>query len=235
MSLQVVRSKTHFRDDGSVHPVVINRRTCVFENVVESMSDGTAIPKGDMLSVWEKEVKVIKNFLKQGYRVQTPLGELMLGIRKSTAGGENAAQFDASGLHLIFHADEGLMDELRKDTKIQVLQANSPQSALIDSVTNPRNENAADSGFTGKVVNIAGARLSFDPADSECGVFFWNGGGRDAALRSPAYTRIGTARLDAEIPETLPPGEYTLEVRTRPTQKDVRIGIYEKKIKVETL
>ena len=81
---------------------------------------------------------------------------------------------------------------------------------------------------------VAGFRLSFDPADTECGVFFMNGGGRSAATRAELYTHIGTSYVDVEVPDTLPPGEYTMEIRTRPTNKDVRRGVYERKVKVET-
>lgn len=94
--------------------------------------------------------------------------------------------------------------------------------------------NAPDSANPGKVVNISGARLSFDQEDPDCGVFFWNGGGRETAVRATTYTRIGTARIDVEVPDTLLPGEYNLEVRSRPTKRDVRFGIYDKKVKVET-
>ena len=79
--------------------------------------------------MWENEVKAIKDALKEGYRVQTPLGEFMLGIRKSIGRRRNPDQFDVSGLHLIFHA-ERIADgrTIRRDTEIQVLHPNSFRS-----------------------------------------------------------------------------------------------------------
>ena len=73
----------------------------------------------------------------------------------------------------------------------------------------PEHDDTPDSGFTGKIVNISGVRLSFDPADSECGVFFWNGGGREAAIRA--------VRIRASVPHGWMP-KYPKDLPARRVQ-----------------
>lgn len=221
MALQVAQVKTGFRDDGTVHPLVLNRRVLEFDTLVNNMSFATAIPKGDMLATWEQLVIAITSALKEGYKVQTPLGYFRLSMRRSGDGKENA--IDPSGIHVIFRPDAVLMEHLCRETKIQVLDPAAPRSPHVMKVSNPRANDAPDCANLGKVVNISGARLSFDQEDPDCGVFFWNGGGRETAVRATTYTRIGTARIDVEVPDTLPPGEYNLEVRSRPTKRLVSI------------
>ena len=69
---------------------------------------------------------------------------------------------------------------------------------------------------------MQGNRLSFDPQDEELGVFLVAEDGTEH--RMLVYSRTGTSQIDFKVAK-VPVGAYTLEIRTRPTDRDVWVGL----------
>ena len=88
----------------------------------------------------------------------------------------------------------------------------------VTSVINAEAPGQANEGRAGQIIKMKGNRLSFDSADTELGVFLIATDGTEH--RMAVYSRSGTARVDFKLAE-VPVGTYTLEIRTRPSHKDV--------------
>jgi Domain of unknown function (DUF4469) with IG-like fold len=85
---------------------------------------------------------------------------------------------------------------------------------------------AVGSGSSGQILHIIGNRLVFDKGDQEQGVFLIAASADGAAMRLVVYSRMGSNIVDGKIPQVVP-GNYKVEVRTRPTGKDIRVGVYD--------
>lgn len=76
------------------------------------------------------------------------------------------------------------------------------------------------SGKPGEYIEIKGLRLKFDPEHPDTGVFFVNG----SEYRAASYIHTTCSDVHAEVPSDIPPGNYSLIVRTMPNGKDVIEG-----------
>ena len=101
---------------------------------------------------------------------------------------------------------------------------------LISSVVNVEVAGVRNKGRAGQMVKIKGARLSFEPGDTESGVFLV--APDTTEYRMSVYSRAGTTHIDFKVAE-VPAGTYTLEVRTRPTERDVWVGASDDPFTVE--
>mgnify|MGYP001219933853 CR=1 FL=1 len=63
MALQVMNVPSRFKNDGSVRPIVVGRRTCSFDDLLTAMGRGSAISGSDMLAMWDLAVREIMNRL----------------------------------------------------------------------------------------------------------------------------------------------------------------------------
>jgi hypothetical protein len=92
----------------------------------------------------------------------------------------------------------------------------------IDSVINVVAPDQLNEGKVGHLLKMQGDGLSFDPADEELGVFLVATDGTD--YRMTVYGRTGSSRVNFKLAK-VPAGVYTLEIRTRPTERDVWVGM----------
>ena len=102
-----------------------------------------------------------------------------------------------------------------------MVETDERQLPSITTILNVEAPGTINEGRAGQIIKVKGSRLSFDPADKELGVFLLAEGG--TCHRMSVYSRAGTARIDFKLAE-VPAGSYTLEVRTRPSRKDVWVG-----------
>jgi hypothetical protein len=134
-------------------------------------------------------------------------------------------RIDASGIHVSYRVEPAMLDKLRATTRLDVVPKPAVNVPQINSVENVNQPGTSYGGTAGDIIKLEGSRLSFDRSDKETGVFLVSANGKNVH-RSTVYSRSGSAFVDFELP-ALPAGTYTLEVRTRPSQKDVRVGAAE--------
>mgnify|MGYP002627390445 CR=1 FL=1 len=65
----------------------------------------------------------------------------------------------------------------------------------------------------GDIVHVRGHFIKIDPADGEQGVFLR---GKGKLFRLDRYSRCTRCSIDSLIPDGVSPGDYRIEVRTRP-------------------
>jgi hypothetical protein len=118
--------------------------------------------------------------------------------------------------------DRDLVARLKIATTVEVVDKPPLKIPELFSAENTDQTNSFNKGSAGDVLHISGNRLSFPKTDPELGVFFV-GVTKPGETRVVSYSRIGTNFVDCKVP-ALEPGTYTLEVRTRPTDTDVRVG-----------
>jgi hypothetical protein len=135
-------------------------------------------------------------------------------------------KISADDMRIQLRADRSLLDRIRLDAAINLVDAPAILTPSVTRVENADLAGVVGSGTSGQILHILGSRLSFDKDDQEQGVFLVDASTPAVATRIDVYSRMGTNIVDGKIP-VLAPGNYTLEVRTRPTAKDIRVGAYD--------
>lgn len=244
MALKVTLVPNTIQQDGSMVPRVVHRDFVSFSEVVDEMAKTTGLSRDDLRLAASKMWQTIADLLAKGYRVETEFGSFVVNVKRSkwgdtdtngnngdgeTNGNDNAngrdRRIDASGIHISFRANPDYLDQIRDKTRLDVITRPSFALPQIDHVENQHRPNTFNTGAPGELINIEGGRLSFQPHDTETGVFFINADGTQET-RCEVYGRTGSKFTLFLVPE-LDPGEYKLEVRTRPSTKDVRVGTAE--------
>jgi nucleoid DNA-binding protein len=235
--VQVVFRRDPTRTNGAIVSRVVPRSTIEFEDLLEYMAKGVLVETSDMKVVFDQFADALRYFLSKGNRVQTSFGTFSMSLRRSGVSSSNEAGLAKSTersittdfLNLRLRPTKGFLETLKLATSVEVLATPSLQIPLIYKVENADKKGVLDSGSGGEILHLSGDRMSFSKDDEDLGVFFVSQD-ETAEVHSAVY-RNGSSIVDCKIP-TLVPGSYRLEVRTRPTNKDVRVGVYPKPIMI---
>lgn len=223
MSIQVALVEDQIRKDGSIVPRVLGRSTVSFDKLLEFMAKDTGLSANDMRSTFTQFVNALVFYLPEGDRVQTPLGTFTLRLR-SSGSDPTQREVQPDGAQLRLRAGHPLLARLRLATTVEIVDTPTLQLPVVRRIANADAIGTPTEGLPGHILHIEGSRLSFDSADAELGVFFVAADGA-TAVRAVVYSRVGSTTVDCKIPE-MAAGGYTLEIRTRPTDTDVRVGAY---------
>ena len=220
MALHVTLVRDEFKGDGSLKPRVVQADIVNMDAVLDYMATGTALEEIDMRATVSRFYETLLFYLASGVKVATPFGIFQLSARGTHVDGETP-QVEAGNLGINFRPARGFLNDLRERTKIVMEDVPDRQLPSIRSVINAEALDQADEGRAGQIIKMKGNRLSFDPADTELGVFLV---ATDATEhRMVVYSRTGTARVVFQLAQ-VPVGAYTMEIRTRPSHKDVWVG-----------
>ena len=142
--------------------------------------------------------------------------------------------FDPERHEVVIRANPGV--ELKEQVaarKVVVEKVEStqprPNPVQCKSLSNGREPNEL---VPGKLAQVTGRRLKFDPTDPAQGVFLLNDG---AAIRVEPDGKIANKELVFQVPATLTPGAYRLEVRAVFGKADLRSGRLPAAVTVPTL
>ena len=221
MALHVTLVKDALKGEGALRPRVVQTNNIDMKLLMHYMANGTALEPADMRAAISRLSEALVFYLQQGGKVTTPFGTFHLSARGTYIDGETP-RVETRNLGVNFRPASELLHSLRHSTKIVMEGRMGRQLPLITSVTNAEVDGQINAGRAGQMVKIQGDRLSFDRKDDETGVFLVAEDGTDH--RMEVYTRAGSSQVDFKIAK-VPVGAYTLEVRTRPTDKDVWVGL----------
>jgi hypothetical protein len=184
------------------------------------LKNNVGISESELLAVLDQEQKAIKEFLENGYKVDTGL----LTIRPTIKGVfHTATEVFTKGKHELKvrispkSTLKAVVDKLNL-VKVVGSKATPVVVAFDDMISKTRNSTVTP----GKTAKIFGDKLKFDGEDNEQGIFFINNKG--AATRVAEYVETGNKKLIFNIPQALPKGSYTLEVRTKTSAGDLHIS-----------
>ncbi len=221
MALHVTLVRDPLKGGGSLKPRVVQTDTVNMDSLLGYMATDTALEETDMRAAVSRLHEALLFYLSRGEKVATPFGTFHLSARGTYLDGETP-RVETRNLGINFRPSPGLLYDLRNSTKIVMEGTSDRKLPSITSVINVEAPDPPNEGKAGHLLKMQGNRLSFDPADEEVGVCRVATDGTDH--RMAVYSRAGSARVDFKLAK-VPVGTYTLEIRTRPSQKDVWVGI----------
>ena len=221
MALHVTLVPDSLRGEGTLRPRVVQTDTVDMDALLHYMATDTALEETDMRAAVSRLSEALVFYLTRGERVKTPLGTFRLSARGTYPEGDTP-RVETRNLGINFRPSTQLLHSLRAGTKIVMEGSMGRKLPAVNSVMNVEAGSAANQGQAGQIIKMHGTRLSFDPQDEELGVFLVGEDGTEH--RMTVYSRTGSSRVDFKLAE-VPAGTYTLEVRTRPTKKDVWVGL----------
>jgi hypothetical protein len=226
MAIKVALVKDNIRKDGTLVPRVVQRNKVGFDKLLNYMDMTTGLSQSDLRSVFLQFAEALAFFLTDGSEVQTPIGTIKLGVHCRSEG----QKLNEDDMRLQIRGDRSFLSRLRLGSAIEVIDAPTPLVPAILLVENADIRGSADSGAVGHILHVTGSRLRFAGDDAEQGLFFISSSA-SRATRMAVYSHIGSNIVDGKIPD-LESGEYRLEVRTRPSGRDIRAGQYGKTITI---
>ena len=227
--IRVAFAENPIRKDGSIVPRLVQRSTMNFDKVLSLMRLRTGLSESDMRSVFQHFADTLALFLPEGNQIQTPLGTFSISLKQvgttlvsESTGATPTRSASTDRLAIRLRPDRALVARLKAATEVEVVSAPARQLPEVFSAENTEQVNSFNRGSAGEVLHISGDRLSFLKTNPQLGVFFV-GITKPGETRVASYSRVGSNFVDCKVP-VLEPGTYTLEVRTKPTDTDVRVG-----------
>jgi hypothetical protein len=195
------------------------------------MRVGSAISENDMRSVFLHFEDLLARYLPDGQQIKTPIGTFSMSMRQERSANSSSEsgltaerKIAPDTLGIRVRADREFIAKMKRSINIQVVKAPDTQAPSIYRVVNTEKEGIQNAGSAGDVLPLSGHMLSFLKSDGNQGVFFIHGE-EGTEERAYSYSRIGNKILNFKVPE-LSPGAYRLEVRTKPSGSEIRVGIY---------
>lgn len=190
-----------------VQPAQVRDKEDIADRIIEM---GSTVTRADVLSVLNDRDEVVRAMLLDGDRVNTPLVSLSVSIKGVFNGPGDSFDPSRHQFNVIATPKRDLETWVQKNAQSQKVEADRPEpmpQRFIDITTGELNSLIT----AGSVVNIEGRRLKFDADDPEQGVFFVADDG--TASRAEKIARNTPSELIVVVPDDLPSGNYTLEVR----------------------
>lgn len=221
MALHVTLVRDSLKGEGALRPRVVQTDTVDMDTLLHYMATDTALEETDMRAAISRLNEALVFYLARGEKVTTPFGTFRLSARGTYVDGETP-RVETRKLGINFRPTAGMLYSLRNGAKIVMEGISGRQLPSVISVINVEASGTTNEGRAGQIIKMQGNRLSFDPQDEELGVFLVAEDGTEH--RMLVYSRTGTSQIDFKIAK-VPVGAYTLEVRTRPTDRDVWVGL----------
>ena len=195
---------------------------------------GNTMTKTDLLAAinaYEEECAIIT---EEGSAINTPLFNTSLAIQGKFDNGDDVFDLRRHALKVNVAAGTVLKEAAGKVklTKVQGTTTVPWITGVRDTLSDA--EDKSGNLKAGSVIEITGAKLKFDNADSEQGVFFI---GEAGEIRCTQVVDNKPSKVLFVLPMDTAAGSYTLEVRTRANTngkatKTVKKGSFEKSVTV---
>lgn len=204
--------------------IVLPKGTATLDDVIDRMLEqGTTLTRQDIMAVLDLFFQTIMMLILEGRNVTTPLVNFGVTIK-----GNFLSQYDSfdKARHWVrarVNANKQFRNKIKAQAKVQQQKANRPMPQPEEYLNPTGNDNSILPPGGG--AKLRGHNLQFDVADPEQGIFL--------IANDQTRTRIdgvlhNTAReLIFLVPADLTAGEYTLEVRARFGNDNVRSGFLE--------
>jgi len=195
-----------------------------YNRLVDFMAQGrTTVTRIDILGVIELLAAELRRLLADGKSVKTPMGTFSLLASGSMNSVDDAfLPRDANSGHSVrihFRPTQSFEQAVLGDLFILRDDQNEEARPSIREVA--AGEEEGDGNIrSGRVVQVKGRKLAFDPKDPAQGLFFIDTEGRE--LRSPFYPLILPSSVLGSVPSELPAGSYALAIRSTLAWKDLR-------------
>jgi hypothetical protein len=181
------------------------------ERIIERMMQrGTGITREDAEAAISLYHSTIINEVLEGYQVVTPLATFGARIKGRFEHIEDNFSSSRHKIEAAVSSGNELRRAVRERAQVEQQEANTPlpkPEGFFDPVSGERNGQVQP----GRVGQVSGRRLKFDPADPTQGIFFIATDG--SATQATVLVMNTPRKLIFETPAGLAPGQYVLEVR----------------------
>ena len=199
-----------------------------------AVNRGNTMTRTDFLAAINAYEEEIAFITAEGNTVNTPLINTSLSISGVFTDGNDS--FDSRRHTLKINVTAGTaLKEAASKIKLTKVQG-SGKVPWITNVRDTLSTQGDEQGTVkaGSVIELTGARLKFDTADSEQGVFFIVESGD---IRLTQVVENKPSRIIAMVPLGIIPGSYTVEVRSRTSTggtaiKTLKKGTFERTVTV---
>jgi hypothetical protein len=216
--------ENHLTSDPDDYMAMVQpTNTAELEDIINRMIDqGSTVVKADILSVLEDYHQAIESMVLEGQNVNTPGANYGASIKGVFNG--QADSYDASRHQVRATVSPGKRFRKAIEGRAQVTKGEAVTPRPNPLEYTDLNSEARNSVLTpGGMGRLVGHRLKFDPTAADQGIFFV--AADDTETRVEVVGRNKPAELMFLVPDSLPAGEYTLEVRaTMRNNDDVRTG-----------
>jgi len=209
---------------------VVHTETLTFDDIVDLMMyHGSTVTRADIMAVKEDLINAIVMAVLLGKRVVTPFGIYGLRVTGTFTGPEDSIEEGRNKVLASFRGSTEIHDAVDNQVTLTKHRPGVPRPTPLTSKNFYKD--APDTELSpGHTARIYGEQLRFDPEDPEQGIFLLpveNGSGPlngAEVVRVEEVTRSTPSEATFLVPPDLAPGDYTLEVRTRVNQKNLRTG-----------
>lgn len=216
---------------------VIDIKSYSKDDVIErAAAHGNVVSKIDMKAALDAVEEEILRIHEEGSTVNLPLFSTSISISGVFVNADDT--FDPKRHAVKINAAAGsALKATAKKIKFTKVKLN-PAAPLIENVFDTfGDENTPiDTVQAGSVIAVTGARLKFDPKDSEQGVFLLSG---ETVVRLGKAVENLPQKLSVMLPADTPAGTYSVEVRTKimtksdKSSKILKTGIFDRTITVK--
>lgn len=185
------------------------------------MQRGSGLSRQDAQAALSLFFNTIETMVLEGYRVVTPLAVFGAKIKGRFDHPEDTFNSTRHKVEAAVSAGADIRRSVQDKAQMVQQEANSPHpkpEAFFDPVSGERNSQVN----AGRVGQVTGRRLKFDPADPTQGIFFIAADG--SAVRAEVMVMNTPRKLIFEVPAGLAAGDYVLEVRAAVNSGTVRSG-----------
>ena len=212
---------------GRLNPFLVRATKVEFveyDRLVDLMAQGrTTVTRFDILGVIELFAAELRRLLSDGKSVKTPMGTFSLLASGSMSSVDEAfLPRDANSGHNVrihFRPTQSFEQAVLGD--LSILRDDRSEEARPSIRAVSAGEEEGDGNIrSGRIVQVKGRKLAFDPKDPAQGIFFIDAEGRE--WRSPFYPLILPSSVLGSVPSELAAGSYALAVRSALSWKGLR-------------
>ena len=158
--------------------------------------------------------ETVENFLKEGYSVTTPLGNYKLGIKGTFKNRQDRFDSERHNVHVSI-SNSLHLKQLVKDIKIRKSKHRRQQPSIHFLTLMTQNaQKPTKTASAGSVGILKGVLMKFDKTDKLQGIFLIPTCSSNSDIRIESYITIKSSEILFLFPQSLPKGEYLLEVRS---------------------
>jgi hypothetical protein len=237
MTIQYKLFENHLPNGAdSYRARVAYNRVVDLDGVIETMDyRSSSITRADMLAVLEDFHQALLMLLWEGTKVVTPFGVYGLTVKGHFE--STLDRFDARRHRLEITTKPGqrLQQEFARKARAKKKKAIRP-NPIPECYRNLADSEVDGILTPGRMAQVTGHRLKFDPDDPEQGLFLIPARNGDQitppgpAIRITDIARNKGRELIFMVPAHLPVGAYVLEVRALFGQHSLRSGRLEEKL-----
>jgi hypothetical protein len=195
--------------------------------VIKSLSHATTLTEADINAVLSGLENMLVQFIVLGHSID--LGFLSLGF--SIKGGfdslNDSPRKDRNWVNINATVANSFADAVNQEVKLVRVFAEG-QAPKPLTITKVLGDMTTSEYVPNNVVSIGGTKLTFDKADTECGVYLQPEFG--SPVRVSEYIKASDSSIFFRLPDGLTPGNSVIEVRRRKTDGKIIKGTLEEPV-----